>query len=84
MAEAAPGKKLSGQVALVTGAGRRIGRAIALRLAAEGARVVVHYGRSKEQAIAVVAEIQSAGGEAFSCAGRTDAAGGDRAPVRRS
>ena len=66
MAEAASEGKLSGQVALVTGAGRRIGRAIALRLAAEGARVVVHYGHSKDQANAVVAEIQSAGGEAFS------------------
>jgi pteridine reductase len=66
VAEASPGKKLSGQVALVTGAGRRIGRAIALRLAAEGARVVVHYGRSKEQANAVVAEIENSGGHAFS------------------
>ena len=66
MAEAASGKNLSGQVALVTGAGRRIGREIALHLAAQGARVVVHYGRSKDQANAVVAEIESAGGQAFS------------------
>jgi len=66
MAEAGPGKTLGGQAALVTGAGRRIGRAIALRLAAEGARVAVHYGHSKDQASAVVAEIQAAGGEAFS------------------
>ena len=66
MTELAPEKKLGGQVALVTGAGRRIGRAIALRLAAEGARVVVHYGHSQEQASAVVAEIEAAGGQAFS------------------
>jgi cyclopentanol dehydrogenase len=66
MAEAGPGKTLGGQAALVTGAGRRIGRAIALRLAAEGARVAVHYGHSKDQASAVVAEIHAAGGEAFS------------------
>ncbi len=66
MAEAVPGKTLGGQAALVTGAGLRIGRAIALRLAAEGARVAVHYGHSKDQASAVVAEIQAAGGEAFS------------------
>ena len=65
MAEAAPQKTLAGQTALVTGAGRRIGRAITLRLAAEGARVVVHYGHSKEQADAVVAEIQNSGGQAF-------------------
>jgi len=66
VAEVAPQKILHGQVALVTGAGRRIGRAIALKLAAEGARVVVHYGRSKDEANAVVAEIQNAGSEAFS------------------
>jgi len=65
VAEATGEKKLSGQVALVTGAARRIGRAIALRLASDGARVVVHYGHSKEEAGNVVAEIQSAGGEAF-------------------
>jgi NAD(P)-dependent dehydrogenase (short-subunit alcohol dehydrogenase family) len=55
---------LQGQVALVTGAGRRIGRAIALRLAAEGARVVVHYHRSEAEANSIVAEIAQAGGEA--------------------
>jgi NAD(P)-dependent dehydrogenase (short-subunit alcohol dehydrogenase family) len=56
---------LKGQAALVTGAARRIGRAVALRLAAEGSRVAVHYGRSKDEADAVVSEIQRAGGEAF-------------------
>ena len=59
------GKSLSGQVALVTGAGRRIGRAIALRLASEGARVVVHYRASEREANAVAAEIAGAGGEAI-------------------
>jgi len=57
-------RPLQGQVALVTGAGRRIGRAVALRLAAEGARVVVHYRRSEAEANAVAAEIGRAGGEA--------------------
>jgi pteridine reductase len=57
-------KPLQGQVALVTGAGRRIGRAIALRLAADGARTVVHYRRSQEEAQSVVAEIARRGGEA--------------------
>ena len=41
---------LTGQVVLVTGAAKRIGRAIALRLAAEGARVAIHYGRSETEA----------------------------------
>src|SRR5207245_3524282 len=55
---------LQGQVALVTGAGRRIGRAIALRLAAEGARMVLHYRSSQSEAEAVAAEIVHSGGEA--------------------
>src|SRR5579863_2790912 len=41
---------LSGKVVLVTGAAKRIGRGIALRLAAEGARVCIHYQRSEEEA----------------------------------
>ena len=61
-------KPLQGQVALVTGAGRRIGRGIALRLAAEGAQVAVHYRRSRAEAEAVVAQIAGAGGTAFSVA----------------
>ncbi len=59
------GVNLQGQVALVTGAGRRIGRTIALRLAAEGARMVVHYRNSPSEAEAVAAEIVRAGGEAL-------------------
>jgi short-subunit dehydrogenase len=55
---------LSGKVALVTGAGRDVGRAIALTLAAEGAAVAVHYSKSAEAAEKVVAEIVAAGGKA--------------------
>lgn len=57
-------KSLDGQVALVTGAAKRIGRSIALRLAAEGAAVVVNYRGSKQEAEAVVREIQAGGGKA--------------------
>ncbi len=52
---------LQGRVALVTGAGKRIGRAVAVRLATEGADLVIHYHRSKAEADAAVAEIASLG-----------------------
>src|SRR5579872_3485758 len=56
---------LSGKTALVTGAGKGIGREIALRLARDGAFVIVHYGKSRDGAEAVLAEIQAAGGKGF-------------------
>jgi 3-oxoacyl-[acyl-carrier protein] reductase/pteridine reductase len=56
-----PSKPLDGQVALVTGSAKRIGRSIALRLAGEGAALVVNYRGSKADADAVVREIQAAG-----------------------
>jgi 3-oxoacyl-[acyl-carrier protein] reductase len=55
---------ISGKTALVTGASRGIGRASALALAQGGAQVVVHYGRGKAEAEAVVAEMRKAGGRA--------------------
>ncbi len=60
---------LSGQVTLVTGAGRGLGGTIARRFAAAGARVGVHYRRSREGAERVVREIRGAGGEARAVAG---------------
>ena len=52
--------------ALITGAGRRIGRAIALDLASAGWQVAIHYFRSKCEAEVVVKEIEAAGGQASS------------------
>ncbi len=56
--------RLRGQVALVTGAARRIGRSIALRLAEEGAAVVINYHASRDEAERLVQQIQSTGGQA--------------------
>lgn len=58
--------KLEGKTALVTGASRGIGKAIAKTLAAEGAMVIVNYNGSKEAAEQVVAEIQAEGHKAVS------------------
>jgi 3-oxoacyl-[acyl-carrier protein] reductase len=57
---------LTGKNALVTGAGRGIGKAIALELAANGAFVIVNYNGSKDAAEQVVADIKAAGGDAVS------------------
>ena len=58
-------KALSGKVAIVTGASNGIGRAIAERLADEGAIVVVNYSKSSEKAQQVVTGIQAKGGKAL-------------------
>jgi 3-oxoacyl-[acyl-carrier protein] reductase len=62
-------KKLAGKVAVVTGASKGIGAAIATHLAAEGAAVVVNYASSKTGADKVVAEITGAGGKAVAVQG---------------
>ena len=57
--------KLKGKSAIITGAGRDIGRACALALAAEGANVAINYFSSSDGADSAVKEINDAGGKAF-------------------
>jgi len=64
--------KLAGKVAIVSGSGRGIGRAVALKLAAEGARVVIN-DLDPEPAGQTVADIVAAGGEAIACCGSVTA-----------
>ncbi len=60
---------LQGKIAVVTGAGRGIGRAIAVRLAKDGALLVVNFQKNAEAASAVVREIEGEGGEACAIQG---------------
>jgi 3-oxoacyl-[acyl-carrier protein] reductase len=57
---------LDGRVAVITGASRGIGRAIALYFAEEGARVVVNYNSSEKEALATLDQIKAKGGESIS------------------
>ena len=59
--------RLLGRVALITGAVRRNGRAIALALAREGAAVVINARNSRDEAERVRAEVEAAGGSALVC-----------------
>src|SRR5271156_3737119 len=60
-----PESPLAGQVALITGAAKRIGRSIALRLAADGADVIVNYATSKSEADELAATISATGRRAI-------------------
>jgi 3-oxoacyl-[acyl-carrier protein] reductase len=71
-------QKLEGKVALISGSGRGIGRQIALKLASEGARVVIN-DLDEAPALATVADIIAIGGQAVACVGSvTDADFGER------
>lgn len=61
--------KLAGQTAIITGGGRDIGQAAALKLAAEGANVAINYFSSSTGADAAVAQIEAQGGKAFAMKG---------------
>ena len=61
--------KLKNKVAIVTGGSRDIGKAVSLKLAAEGASVVVNYFSNAAQGAETVAEIEAAGGKAIAVAG---------------
>jgi 3-oxoacyl-[acyl-carrier protein] reductase len=65
----ADSKELTGKVAVVTGAGRNIGRAIAIALAQAGAAVVINVRSNKAEADSVVREIETAGGKAVAVLG---------------
>lgn len=59
--------KLIDKVVLITGGGTGVGRATALKLATEGAKVVINYSRSEKEALEVVNEITQLGGTAIAC-----------------
>src|ERR1051325_3224917 len=56
---------LQGKLAIVTGGGRDIGKAVSLKLAAEGAKVVINYSKCEGKAVETLNEIKAAGGEAI-------------------
>lgn len=63
---------LTKKLILITGASRRIGRAMALRLAHEGAAVIIHHGHSSVDAEKILAEVNAFGGEAYIIQGDLD------------
>src|SRR4051794_19988947 len=70
---------LSGKTALVTGASRGLGRAIAYRLAQEGAAVAINYSQRRDGAESLAAEIRNIGGKAITC--QCDVASADQVRI---
>jgi 3-oxoacyl-[acyl-carrier protein] reductase len=77
-------KPLENKLSLVTGSSRGIGAAIAIRLAAEGASVIVNYAASPARAEAVVSEIRKAGGYAEAVQADLSTVEGCPSPKRRA
>jgi 3-oxoacyl-[acyl-carrier protein] reductase len=77
-------KKLEGKIALITGGSRGIGAGIAKRLAADGANVVITYTKGADAAVAVVKEIERAGGKAIAIQADSTDAGAVNAAVERT
>ena len=75
---------LAGKTALITGAGKRIGREIALGLAAEGADCLIHYNRSQVHAAEVVEECRRSGVRAEAIAANLDETDGTRSLAERA
>src|SRR5262245_1140458 len=75
---------LGGRVALVTGGGRGMGRAIALALAGDGADVAVNYRRDADAAAETVADITALGRRAIAVPGSVDSLEDDKAMVTRA
>jgi hypothetical protein len=78
------GSLLAGKTALITGAARRLGRAIAMALAGEGVRIVVHYHRSGDEAADLCREIRGSGGSAWQIRGDLSRAGQAEAVFREA
>jgi 3-oxoacyl-[acyl-carrier protein] reductase len=76
--------KLAGKTAIVTGGGRDIGRAVAMKLASEGAAVAINYFASSEGADSAVADITAAGGKAFALQGDLNTQAGVDALVSKT
>src|SRR6266699_2626329 len=75
-------RELEGRVAIVTGSGRNIGRAIALALAAGGAAVVVNTRTNRTEADDVARDIERSGGKALACLADVADAAHRKAPSR--